>query len=333
MRKSAIIIFTVCLMTAAWTAHAVSSSFVGGAFTDNGISVRPLGLGGAYTAIADDADASWWNPAGLAFLYKKKSVSFTYDPSLFNLTAGGASSWLVSYGQGDLSGYGALGASISDMSVKIGADYPGDNQYSWDEWTLVGSWAIQIDNALGLVKYLYPKLAIGVNAKYLIEKSNLDSLLGSGTGATGPSFDLGLMLALKENLRIGIMAKDIYSDIKWDSGTSEQIPYELRTGIYYGITDNFLISGEIKSIEDDKGVPEIQTYSGGSEYTINFGKNSSIEKASIRAGISIDPIDNADILAGGASICMQDFSLDYTYQYVMRSVLDNTQRFGLSMTF
>src|SRR5208283_5561127 len=104
MRKSAVIAFTVCLLTAACTANAANSTFVGGAFADDGISVRPTGMGGAYTAVADDADASWWNPAGLAFLNKTKSASFTYDPSLFNLSVGGASRWLVSYGQGDTSG-------------------------------------------------------------------------------------------------------------------------------------------------------------------------------------------------------------------------------------
>ncbi|MBN1505138.1 MAG: hypothetical protein JW952_08770, partial [Candidatus Eisenbacteria bacterium] len=31
-------------------------------------SARGEGMGRAYVAIADDATASWWNPAGLAFL-------------------------------------------------------------------------------------------------------------------------------------------------------------------------------------------------------------------------------------------------------------------------
>jgi len=333
MRRLVVPVFTVLLVITALQVQAQNSSFIGGAFEDDGISARPIGLGGAYTAIADDANASWWNPAGMAFLNKKKSATFTYVPSLFNLTVGGASTWLVSYAQGDTSGYGALGASISDMSVKIGADYPGDSAYSWDEYTLIGSWAMQIDNAFGLVKYLYPKVAIGVNIKYLIENSDLNTLLGSSTGASGPSADIGLMIALKDNLRIGIMGKDIFSDITWGSGTVETIPYEINAGIYYGITDSFLISGEVKSLEDDKGAPEVETYCGGTEYTFNFGKNSTIEKASIRAGMSIDSIENTYSLAGGASITMQGFSIDYTYQYFMRSVLDNTQRFGVTMSF
>ena len=34
--------------------------------TTDVIGVRALGMGGAFTAVADDATASWWNPAGMA---------------------------------------------------------------------------------------------------------------------------------------------------------------------------------------------------------------------------------------------------------------------------
>src|SRR5499426_1104258 len=38
-------------------AHAQSSDVIG---------IRAQGMGGAFTAVADDATATWWNPAGLA---------------------------------------------------------------------------------------------------------------------------------------------------------------------------------------------------------------------------------------------------------------------------
>src|SRR2546425_11539163 len=30
------------------------------------VGIRAQGMGGAFVAVADDADATWWNPAGLA---------------------------------------------------------------------------------------------------------------------------------------------------------------------------------------------------------------------------------------------------------------------------
>ncbi len=41
-------------------------SRTGFTFMKIGIGARPVGMGGAYTAVADDANALFWNPAGLA---------------------------------------------------------------------------------------------------------------------------------------------------------------------------------------------------------------------------------------------------------------------------
>src|SRR5215471_11149577 len=51
-------LFVVCsLALLPLTARAQSADAVG---------IRAQGMGGAFTAIADDATATWWNPAGLA---------------------------------------------------------------------------------------------------------------------------------------------------------------------------------------------------------------------------------------------------------------------------
>ena len=40
------------------------------------VGTRAQGMGGAFVAVADDATASWWNPAGLA---SGATVSVVYD--------------------------------------------------------------------------------------------------------------------------------------------------------------------------------------------------------------------------------------------------------------
>jgi len=45
---------------------------------DSGAGARAAGMGGAFTAVADDASASYWNPAGLSQL-KNTEVMITFD--------------------------------------------------------------------------------------------------------------------------------------------------------------------------------------------------------------------------------------------------------------
>ena len=52
-----------------------------GAFLQYGVGARALGMGGAFYAIADDATAAYWNPAGLAYLQRKEVT--TMQATLF----------------------------------------------------------------------------------------------------------------------------------------------------------------------------------------------------------------------------------------------------------
>ncbi|HID92967.1 MAG TPA: hypothetical protein EYP60_02615 [bacterium (Candidatus Stahlbacteria)] len=39
-----------------------------GEFLHMGVGARPIGMGGAFTSVADDPSAGYWNPAGLTQL-------------------------------------------------------------------------------------------------------------------------------------------------------------------------------------------------------------------------------------------------------------------------
>src|SRR2546423_15467236 len=52
-----LVLATASVLATAGEARAQSVELVG---------IRAQGMGGAFTAVADDATATWWNPAGLA---------------------------------------------------------------------------------------------------------------------------------------------------------------------------------------------------------------------------------------------------------------------------
>jgi F plasmid transfer operon, TraF, protein len=62
--------FVASVLTSASSVAFVSSVLVFAApvqaQTSDQVGVRALGMGGAFTAVADDSTATWWNPAGLA---------------------------------------------------------------------------------------------------------------------------------------------------------------------------------------------------------------------------------------------------------------------------
>ncbi len=311
-----------------------ASGMLGGAFTDNGISTKAISMGGAFTAIADDGNASWWNPAGMALLGKDKSVSITYVPDYFGTgPAFKLSDILVSYAQGDNQGWGALGGTVRYLSAGLGADYAGDTEYKWNEYTILVSWAMQIEKYFGLPKYSYPKIAAGVNVKYV--GANTDMILGGAeVSASGIGVDAGLMVALKDNFKIGIMGKNLFTQVTWNGGSKETVPYSINAGVFYGITNDLAVSVEVKTDQDYQGAPAVSAYCGGAEYRLTFGKTAQVQAAFIRAGLQMDPNTNTYIISGGTAIVMDTFSLDYAYQQFLQSGLsNNNHRLGLTMNF
>ena len=58
-----------------------------GAFLQYGVGARALAMGGAFYAVADDATAAYWNPAGLAYLQRKEITTMQaalYEQTSFN---------------------------------------------------------------------------------------------------------------------------------------------------------------------------------------------------------------------------------------------------------
>jgi len=66
MRARAIVLLG--LLAAVLAATPASATKYAGEFLKIPVGARALGMGGAFTAVADDATAPWWNPAGMVYL-------------------------------------------------------------------------------------------------------------------------------------------------------------------------------------------------------------------------------------------------------------------------
>ena len=183
-----------------------------GAFLRMGVGVRAMGMGGTFTAVANDVSTAYWNPAGLA------TLSLTEILGTYSLLSMDRSHNYVSFAV-PLGSAGTIGASWINMSVN---DIEGRDLFGRTTETFSNA-----ENAF-MLSYGYAvseQLSIGGTVKYLnhsLERYN----------STGFGFDAGILVKLSEFLRIGASVQDIYSQVMWNTGSSlsEKFPLTARVG-------------------------------------------------------------------------------------------------------
>lgn len=206
-----------------------------GAFQENLWGARPAGMAGAFTALADDANAPAYNPAGIA-LIPDSEVTFMYA-QLFtgvNLYAGEESSKL---GLGYFSWvpdiqdrrYGSFALSWSHFSAT--------SLYREDSFVL--SYA---DSLLFQDVPREPILAYGINLKFLRHsfttdaRTEQDPVFAGGTDANGITVDLGFLykpnFAVLPGLQFGLAGQNL-NEPDVGLASTDRVPRRIALGAAY----------------------------------------------------------------------------------------------------
>jgi len=308
---------------------AAASSSLGGAFTSDGLGARPLGMAGAFAAVADDANAAATNPAGMAF-FADNSRFATFTHSLL-FQVDGLYRDYVAYAQADDAGYGALGFSWSRFTANLDPE-----SYTEDAFEYSG--AKRLSQGSSGVQY-----AVGWNLKYFRINSGLTDSGASNSqtvgdaNATGYGADLGLMIKPSNSLGIAVVVQDLYSTLSWDSRTLEVIPTVGIGGLSYRFTQYTTFAGEFRMVQGSSGFTP-QSLHGGAEMLMFDGKKLQwgfAKNVALRMGYQ-EAIANNDggQVDGGLSVKADSWQIDYAYQYMLAvNGLGNTQRMGLTFTF
>jgi hypothetical protein len=210
----------VVLLTAVSGAWSVSfaqatSSGLAESYLMRPVGARAIGLSGAYTAISNEPNGIFYNPAFSAFLPNHPQISLMTSPLEFGRTHASlsyaqsfGSQWGVSAGvnslyNGSFKAIDIQGHSLGDFS---------NQQY---DITLGGSWRNDF-------------FALGANAKYLI-----NALTGSGGSGKTFAFDFGAKVNVIDILSFGMAIQNIGGRVDWNSitGSKDIIPFTIRTGI------------------------------------------------------------------------------------------------------
>ncbi|OGC03933.1 hypothetical protein A2276_04875 [candidate division WOR-1 bacterium RIFOXYA12_FULL_43_27] len=208
-----------CLLLAVAPAFAVGQAGLDFDVLSVGVGARPLGMGGAFTAVADNADAPYWNPAGLGYL--KNNEITTMQTRLST----DADHYYVSYIQPLWKG--TLGISW----IQISAGSLSNTSATVDAYNEVNTISIfsYFSNAY-LLSYglkITERISAGLTAKYL--SSDMSKI--SGGQGYGYSIAPGVMLKPNDIFTIGLRIDELFNKVVWGTGSAEKAPPKLHLGI------------------------------------------------------------------------------------------------------
>ncbi len=312
-----------------------------GDFLAIGGGVRAISMGRAYSAIADDANAIYWNTAGIgqikqgqifamhAFLYDNIA---SYDNVVFcqplpnNATIGINWTRLTIDEIPYFSEEYLVGSNVDQRVANPALHLPGQASSTFkstdDLFQLGFSKHIHFDIDLGWKFFEMPiDLYAGGNLKFIRRK--LYKNMGTGTG-----FDLSLLASTDMSyvfnrdylgkIKYGINFMDLGdTDIKWDSRSDrvDQILMNTKMGVAIEQPLPFINSNLILAIDQDYVYDEPVHFGGEFNYD---------NRVAVRAGYTQGDYST------GLGLSIYNFNIDYAF---VTNNLGNTNRIGLSFTF
>jgi hypothetical protein len=295
-----------------------------GEFMAIGIGGRPLGMGGAFTGVADDVTSGYYNPAGLANL-NYPQISLMHSEQFGNLVNYDYASVGIPF-QEDLSFgisvmrlavdgipdtrealiNGQTGTQIYDINhIFARIDYSKITEFSNQDW------AIYLTFAKRHSKNFY----WGANIK-IIRRDIAEF------GATGIGFDLGAMYSPMNNLYIGANVQDVTTTlVAWSTGLNELISPTLKIGSSYKFVE--ILGGYIMPALDFDIRFENRRFAsnfnlGPVSFDMHAGLEWNIENLIyIRGGYN-----DVKQFTVGAGVKLPKLNIDYSFARFSQSELD-----------
>ncbi len=189
----------------------------------------PVGMGGAFTAVANDGNAPFYNPAGLPTINKKKfSINFQ------NSFVGGANFIYISY-------IGSLARDKQGLGVS----------FLWDGVSGLSGYSSE-QNSTGT--YSVTQLLVGVSYGLNIAKNFYGGIMGkffynsiASFSANTVDADIGFMYNIFKGFKFGITFHNLLPLSYKLYNQDETIPFSMNAGISYSfLKDNLILSYEIE---------------------------------------------------------------------------------------
>ncbi|HEV8537949.1 MAG TPA: PorV/PorQ family protein [Bacteroidota bacterium] len=309
--------------------NAASRAKYAGEFIAIGVGGRALGLGGAYTALANDVTAGYWNPAGLSNLTYPQ-ITLMHDERF-----GG----LVNYDYGAGAMPLGVNASLAFSAIRLGIDDIANTSDAWNDLNNNGipesdeidyskityynaaDWAFYVSYA----KKSGDKLSYGANIK-LIRRDQ-----GAGS-ATGIGFDVAAQYRVSERFLLGMNLQDATTTlVAWNTGTNELISPTLKVGsaCFLDALDGRFAPALDVDVRFENRRTESNAHLGAISFDFHTGLEFNFKQLlAVRAGYS-----DIGTLNLGTGIHLPKLDIDYSFaRFNGVEQLGNTHRISLTFT-
>ncbi|MDZ7372552.1 MAG: hypothetical protein ONB23_01155 [candidate division KSB1 bacterium] len=224
------------LSLTAWPAILGAAIQIGkyaGEFMATGVGARPLGMGGAYVAVAADVWGGYWNPAGLAAL-NYPELSYMHGEQFAGVVNFDYAGVALPYGPRHSLGLTITRVGVDDIPVtalpnadlKLGEVYVDDNGQLRRNVPYIArtisdaEWATYLSFAKVLGEWAW-----GASTKFVYKALGDHSAWGLG-------FDVGLRGKTVGDVVLGAIVQDVTTTLlSWDTGRRELIVPTLKMGI------------------------------------------------------------------------------------------------------
>jgi F plasmid transfer operon, TraF, protein len=175
------------------------------------VGVRALGMGGAFVAVADDATAVWWNPAGLATggVFSMAIEHNTLDQDLSGEDSTGQRTGTAIIAATPALGLGYIRARVDEGRASLVTHQAG----------------------VTLLQTLVEGLVVGTSLKYVRGHASVEP--DPGSDRTSNAFDLDAgVLYVQHAWRLGLTVKNIVApDFETNTGGPLELQRLVRAGV------------------------------------------------------------------------------------------------------
>ncbi|MBK6732660.1 MAG: UPF0164 family protein [bacterium] len=318
-----------------------------GAFMESGGGARALGMGAAFTAVADDPSTTFWNPAGLAGVTRRELL-LMHSERFGDLIDRDFAAYVQPVGWrlfcGESAGVGIslirLGVDDIPFTNHLTDDLDDNGDGTVDDEELLGLFDLQdqirykSDQEFGLLlSYGEQKGAwrVGGSLKFIRQSVGPYSSLGVGA-------DLAVLRpAIWKRLDFGLKLQDVTTTyLSWSTGHNEVITPAIVPGLAWRQpvprwNMDVTLAGSVETRFDNRG--DADQYSSGS---LSANAHAGLElgfsqRVFVRTGF--DGGFDAGHFAAGAGFRLEPLTIDYAYAGDALEIDEVTHRVSVSVRF